>query len=77
MLCRAGEQINAHEFHHYDAAVPGDAFSARKSRGALWDCAFATERLYAGYPHLPFYANLHFAENFYAAAAAYRLEKEK
>ena len=24
-----------------------------------------------------FYANLHFAENFYAAAAAYRLEKEK
>jgi cobyrinic acid a,c-diamide synthase len=77
MLCRAGEQINAHEFHHYDAAVPGDAFSACKSRRASWDCAFATERLYAGYPHLPFYANLHFAENFYAAAAAYRLEKEK
>ncbi len=76
LLCRAGEQISAHEFHYYDAEEPGGAFTARKRRGAPWDCAFATERLYAGYPHLPFYANPRFAENFYATAAAYRSERE-
>lgn len=76
MLCQAGERIRAHEFHHYDAEDTGAGFTAEKKPGASWDCAFATERLYAGYPHLPFYANPRFAENFHAAAAAYKRERE-
>ncbi len=67
LLCRAGEEIRGHEFHHWDAEYPGGAFTARKSSGRSWGCALATDRLYAGYPHFHFYANPRFAENFYEA----------
>jgi len=65
MLCKAGESIRAHEFHYWDSDDPGGAFTAEKPNGKRWDCVHATERLYAGYPHFHFYANLSFAERFY------------
>lgn len=65
LLCSAGEEIPAHEFHHWDCTVPGADFTAAKSNGRSWDCAVATEKLYAGYPHFHFYANPAFAERFY------------
>lgn len=77
LLCRAGEQIRAHEFHHYDATELGNTFRAERGYGQPWECVVGTNRLYAGYPHLPFYANLQFAENFYRAAVAYKQEKER
>lgn len=67
LLCRAGEEIPAHEFHHWDCDMPGTDFTAAKKSGRHWDCAVATQRLYAGYPHFHFYANPRFAENFYQA----------
>lgn len=76
LLCNAGDEICAHEFHHYDAEQTGDAFIARKKSGKMWEAVFAHERLYAGYPHLPFYSNPRFAENFCKAAEAYRKERE-
>ncbi|MGM9607674.1 MAG: cobyrinate a,c-diamide synthase [Oscillospiraceae bacterium] len=65
LLCKAGEEIRGHEFHHWDATVPGDCFTAFKSTGKSWDCVVATDRLYAGYPHFHFYANPAFAKGFY------------
>lgn len=67
LLCRAGEAIRGHEFHHWDARQPGDGFTAVKPSGRSWDCAVATDRLYAGFPHFHFYANPEFAKNFYEA----------
>jgi len=67
LLCRAGEEIRGHEFHHWDAEAPGGDFIAEKLNGRRWDCAFATDSLYAGYPHFHFYSNSEFAENFYQA----------
>ena len=67
LLCRAGEEIPAHEFHHWDAGDPGGDFTAGKLNGRRWDCVFATDRLYAGYPHFHFYANPAFGEHFYQA----------
>lgn len=67
LLCRAGEEIRAHEFHHWDAEYPGEGFTARKPGGKAWECAVVSERLYAGYPHFHFYANPRFAERFYEA----------
>lgn len=64
-LCKVGEEISGHEFHHWDCTIPGDAFTATKSTGKQWDCAVMTDTLYAGYPHFHFYANPKFAENFY------------
>lgn len=65
LLCRAGETIRGHEFHHWDARCPGRDFWAEKPSGRGWDCAVATDRLYAGYPHFHFYANPAFAARFY------------
>lgn len=67
LLCRAGEKIRGHEFHYWDAEAPGGDFTAVKPSGKSWDCVTAAPTLYAGYPHLPFYANPSFAQNFYKA----------
>ena len=67
MLCKAGERIPAHEFHHWDAENCGSSFTAEKADGRSWDCVHAGETLYAGFPHFHFYANKGFAENFYNA----------
>ena len=67
LLCRAGEKIAAHEFHHWDCTQPGEGFTAKKPTGRQWDCAVSTKTLYAGFPHFHFYANPDFARNFYEA----------
>ena len=64
LLCKAGEAIAAHEFHHWDCAQPGDSFTAKKPTGRQWDCAVSGPTLYAGYPHFHFYSNPAFAEGF-------------
>ena len=74
LLCRAGESIPAHEFHHWDCTVPGGDFTAEKVSGKSWTCAVATSTLYAGFPHFHFYANPDFARNFYEAC---RKEKHR
>ena len=65
MLCKAGEQIPAHEFHHWDCTQPGSGFTAAKPTGKSWDCVAATDTLYAGDPHFHFYANPAFLKGFY------------
>lgn len=65
LLCKAGERIAAHEFHHWDCTAPGSGFTAVKPNGRRWDCVIATPTLYAGYPHFHFYSNPAFAEGFY------------
>lgn len=72
LLCHTGESIRAHEFHYYDSADNGDAFTAVKPSGKRsWPCVHAGETLYAGFPHLFFPANPAFAENFVRKAAGY------
>ena len=66
LLCKAGEEIPGHEFHHWDCTEPGDDFKALKPSGKRsWDCAVVSDTLYAGYPHFHFYANPAFAKGFY------------
>ncbi len=67
MLCKTGESIPAHEFHHWDAEQPGNGFTARKPDGRSWCCVHVSDTLYAGYPHIHFYANPAFAKGFYDA----------
>ena len=67
LLCRAGEQVPMHEFHHWDTPQPGDAFGAEKPSGKQWTCVHATDTLYAGFPHFHFYAKPVMAQRFLAA----------
>ena len=64
LLCRAGQSIPAHEFHHWDAEQPGSDFNAEKPSGRHWSCAVAADTLYAGFPHFHFYSNPTFAVRF-------------
>lgn len=65
LLCKAGETIRGHEFHHWNVSQSGDSFTAGKSNGRSWDCVVSDRYLYAGYPHFHFYANPAFAQSFY------------
>ena len=65
LLCGAGEQIRAHEFHYFESDCCGGDFSAVKPvSGRGWDCIHASETLFAGFPHLYFPSNPEFARRF-------------
>jgi cobyrinic acid a,c-diamide synthase len=75
LLCRAGASIPAHEFHYYESDDCGADFTAKKAlRGTEWACIHANEHLFAGFPHLYFYANPAFAASFVAAAEQFQGE---
>ena len=76
LLCKKGEGIPAHEFHYYDSENNGASFLAQKPlRQQQWPCIHAEGRLFAGFPHLYFYANPVFAENFVRAALTHQQEQ--
>ena len=64
MLFRAGERVPVHEFHYWDSTQNGSDLRAVKPDGRQWPCAFATPRLYAGFPHLPLGGEAPLAERF-------------
>lgn len=65
LFCRAGESINAHEFHYAQSTDEGDGWTAEKvSAGRKRTCCMASPTLFAGYPHLHLWGNWQFAVNF-------------
>lgn len=73
LLCKAGESINAHEFHYSDSTNNGNSFAAKKASGkGAWEGAITTETLYAGYPHLHLWGNPEFAKNFIKACLKFQ-----
>ena len=57
--------VNAHEFHYFDSDACGEDWHAAKplsKRG--WDCIHATKTLFAGFPHMYYYANEEFPQAF-------------
>ena len=67
MLFKKGEQIPAHEYHHWDSTECGSDLLAKKRDGRSWRFGYATDTLYAGFPHLHFGGKLPLAERFVAA----------
>lgn len=77
MLCRAGETIQAHEFHYSDSTNNGTAFLAAKSQGKRsWSCIHSQGRMLAGYPHFHFLGNPAWARRFVVQCDAYRKEHQ-
>ena len=75
MLFRAGERQPVHEFHHWDSTDNGTGFTAAKPNGKQWDCGFANEHFYAGFPHL-YWAGTPLPQRFAAAAENYRRDHD-
>ena len=71
MLFCAGETLPIHEFHHWDSSENGTDFSVRKTEKRQWECGFANENFYAGFPHL-YWAGTPLPERFVAAAESYQ-----
>lgn len=74
MLFRAGEKLPVHEFHHWDSTANGTAFTARKNENMQWECGFANENFYAGFPHL-YWAGTPLPGRFVRAAERYSKTK--
>ena len=72
-----GEVIRGHEFHYYDCTANGDSYTAEKANGTKWDCIHTNEYLYAGFPHIHFYSNMKFAENFYKKCTERKSQNER
>mgnify|MGYP000444089267 CR=1 FL=1 len=75
MLFHAGERLPVHEFHHWDSTDNGTGFTAAKPNGKQWDCGFANEHFYAGFPHL-YWAGTALPRRFVDAAAHYHQEEQ-
>ena len=76
LLFRAGEKLPIHEFHHWDSTANGTAFTACKSAKMQWECGFATENFYAGFPHF-YWAGTPLPRRFVAAAECYTKGQQK
>lgn len=64
-VLKKGEKIKAHEFHYWDCIDNGDSFRADKPTGNRnWQCIHSYKNLICGFPHIYFYSNKKFAENF-------------
>lgn len=78
MLIKTGESVPAHEFHHWDSTHTGEAlcFTKTNNRGK-WNFGYASDRLYAGYPHLyPAGNDGLIAGRFVEAALKYKSERD-
>ena len=72
LLCRKGGVIPAHEFHYWDSENCGNGYtSIKESTGKRWECVHSSKTMYAGFPHLYFYADIAAAERFVEASARF------
>lgn len=75
LFCKKGETIAAHEFHYWDSENCGDGFKAQKPLSQRnWKCIHGESNFFAGFPHIHFYANKCFGENFVERVCAYKKE---
>ena len=77
IFCKKGQAIKAHEFHYYHSDIKGESFAITKESGASWYGVFADNNLYAGFPHMHFYSNLQFAQNFYNRCAERKMNHDR
>ena len=69
---KKGEQIRAHEFHHWDSTDNGDSCLAVKPDGKRrWQCIHMKGNLMAGYPHLYYRSHPELVERYVKACTEY------
>ena len=73
MLLKKGESVPVHEFHYWDSTENGHDLSASKTlSGRTWECGFAGDTMYAGFPHLYMAGHPEMAERFVEACRSYK-----
>jgi cobyrinic acid a,c-diamide synthase len=74
LMCKEGDTINAHFFHHSVSDNEGDCFNAVKQNSNSFPCIVSEGNIFAGYQHLHFWGNPDFAVNFINECVRYRRE---
>ena len=70
-----GKSLKGHEFHYFDSTSCGESFLAKKpNRNRSWACIHGRERAVMGFPHLYYYSNPAFAEEFLKKCVEYSYE---
>ena len=77
LLFAKGDTVRGHEFHHWDADLPGNDLTGKKTSERSWKCAYTTDTLYAGYPHLYFRSNPGIAKRYIIRCHERRLACEQ
>lgn len=77
MLFRKSENIAVHEFHYYESSCCGDSLVSMKKDGRSWSCCHCSGSMYAGFPHIYFYADIRTAVRFAEACAEFGGQNEK
>lgn len=73
MLAHKGESMAAHEFHYWDSNHCGKDYQVvKRSNGLCYDAVVASAHVYAGFPHLFFYANPKAAVRYVIACREYK-----
>lgn len=68
-IAKEQQTIKGHEFHYWDSDNNGDAFAATKPHSdQTWNCFVAGNNFVAGFPHLYFWSNRDFVDNFVKSA---------
>lgn len=77
LLFQKGDTMPIHSFHYWDTGEKGNAFFLEKPiSGRSWQEGFASENLYAAFPHLYFAGDRRLTERLADAMAAYKKQRE-
>lgn len=72
LFLKNGENVPAHEFHYSKSNKLHGALNAQKSTGRSWHAGYCEHNIFAGYPHIHFWANISLAKRFVTKCAAYK-----
>lgn len=64
LMCKKGEKIKCHEFHYSDTDDYGNSFESERPSGLRMETIYTKGNIFAGYPHIHWFSNIKFAENF-------------
>ena len=71
-------ELTAHEFHYYDSDCCGQDFYAKKPVGNRgWECIYASDTLFAGFPHFYYYGCPELPKAFLRKCRQYQTEKRR
>ena len=71
-------ELTAYEFHYYDSDCCGQDFYAKKPVGSRgWECIFASDTLFAGFPHFYYYGIPELPKAFLIKCRQYKAKKRR
>lgn len=75
ILMKKGESVPAHEFHYSRNNLEKGSLYAKKVNGKAWYTGYSKNNIFAAYPHIHFWSDIHIAENFLDGCFKYRESK--